>query len=102
MDPSNPKLPQHGGFNGLEMTDYRPNKSRYVHVFDSSQYRMYLQQNAEKIMQDNLNKVLVNTSFCQNGKHKDPSETINYKEFGQYTCPKCVNCNSMNCKNCKK
>lgn len=87
-DPSNSKLPPHGGFQGLLFTDYRPNKSRYVHVFDSNQYRMYLQQNADKIMKSNLDVVLNNTSYCKNGKHKDSTEIINHKSFPSFTCPK--------------
>jgi hypothetical protein len=86
MDSSNNKLPPHGGFQGLLFTDYRPNKSRYVQVFDNNQYRMYLQQNAEKIMKDNLSNIVKNTGFCSNGTHKDSSEIVKYNDFKPYDC----------------
>lgn len=48
----------------LPMGDFRPRKVLYENVKDNNQFRLYLQQNAEKLMNDNLRKVEADVKCC--------------------------------------
>lgn len=43
-----------GMYPGLGMTDYRPNKSLYVSVYDNNKFRKFLQENGNKLRAQNL------------------------------------------------
>ena len=51
MNNTNKTCPPNKMFNGILMTDYRPNKTLYTNVQDSNKFRKYLQNNAEKLME---------------------------------------------------
>ena len=50
-NPTNFKCPNN--VSNILTTDYRPRKQLYENVVDNNVYRLYLQQNAEKIMGEN-------------------------------------------------
>ena len=45
-------------------TDYRPRKQLYENVIDNNKYRLYLQQNAEKLMAENKSKFTSHMGCC--------------------------------------
>ena len=44
------------GLDFREITDYRPSKQVYDNIKDNNSYRLNLQRNAKKIMEENMNK----------------------------------------------
>jgi len=61
----------------LPMGDFRPRKVLYENVKDNNQFRLYLQQNAEKLMKQNLEKVEADVKCCE--CEKQPAEIKAYE-----------------------
>lgn len=62
---SNPTKNQcSGDISQLPMGDFRPRKVLYENVKNNNQFRLYLQQNAEKLMNENLKKVEGDVKCC--------------------------------------
>lgn len=61
----------------LPMGDFRPRKVLYENVKDNNQFRLYLQQNAEKLMNENLKKVEGDVKCC--ACESQPSDIKPYK-----------------------
>ncbi len=61
MNPTNLCCPS--DINAFVQTDYRPNKALYENVNNNNAFRLYLQQNAEKIRANNL-ALYVNQMYC--------------------------------------
>ena len=81
IDPTNPKCGPKGGYHGLIFTDFRPEKSRTVNVYDNTKYRKFLQNNATELMKSNLGNVTGKLTCCVN---KDPKEKTHATE--KYKC----------------
>lgn len=61
----------------LPMGDFRPRKVLYENVKDNNQFRLYLQQNAEKLMNLNLKNVEKDVKCC--ACESQPSDIKPYK-----------------------
>ena len=61
----------------LPMTDFRPRKVLYSQVKNNNQFRLFLQQNAQKLMEENLKNVEKEVKCC--ACEKQPSEIVPYK-----------------------
>lgn len=61
----------------LPMGDFRPRKVLYENVKNNNQFRLYLQQNAEKLMQQNLQNVEGEVKCC--ACEKQPEKIKAYK-----------------------
>lgn len=61
----------------LPMGDFRPRKVLYENVKDNNQFRLYLQQNAEKLMYQNLKNVEGDVKCC--ACESQPKEIKGYK-----------------------
>lgn len=48
----------------LPMGDFRPRKVLYQNVKNNNEFRLYLQQNAEMLMKENLKKVEAEVKCC--------------------------------------
>ena len=58
-------------------TDYRPRKQLYENVIDNNKYRLYLQQNAEKLMAENKSKFDSHMGCCAcDSQPKEVSDKI--------------------------
>ncbi len=86
---------------GRYFTDYRPRSSTNAELFEilsdnkminsSTESRLYLQQNAEKIMKDNFEKANKNILYC--------TETENAKNYDSVLPNKyIIKCDSVSCK----
>jgi len=62
MNPTQPKCAN--DIAQLPMGDFRPRKVLYENVKDNNSFRLYLQQNATKLMQENLQKVESEVKCC--------------------------------------
>lgn len=61
-NPTNYKCPNNVA--SILATDYRPRKQLYENVADNNAHRLYLQQNAEKIMAENKSKFTQHMGCC--------------------------------------
>lgn len=61
----------------LPMGDFRPRKVLYENVTNNNQFRLYLQQNAEKLMYQNLKGVETEVKCC--ACEAQPKEIKAYK-----------------------
>jgi flagellar basal body rod protein FlgB len=80
MNPTNNKCP-----NNIAQqltTDYRPRKKNYENVVDNNAYRLYLQQNAEKLMAENKSKFIGHMKCCACDKHVEKIKN----EIPAYKC----------------
>lgn len=68
-NPTNFKCPNN--VSNILTTDYRPRKQLYENVVDNNVYRLYLQQNAEKIMGENKAKFTQHMGCCTCDKHSE-------------------------------
>ena len=84
IDPTNPKCGPRGGFQSLIFTDHRPEKSRTAHVYDNTKYRKFLQQNAEKLMNQNFQGVRGQLTCCVSKQSKEKQ----HKSIPKYSCGK--------------
>jgi len=57
------------GMDFREITDYRPSKQVYENIKDNNAYRLNLQRNAKKIMEDNM-KIYTTESCVESYKNK--------------------------------
>lgn len=70
MNPTQPKC--RNNIAQLPMGDFRPRKVLYENVKDNNSFRLYLQQNAEMLMEENLKKVESEVKCC--ACEKQPTE----------------------------
>lgn len=61
----------------LPMGDFRPRKVLYENVKNNNEFRLYLQQNAEKLMNQNLKNVETDVKCC--ACEEQPTEIKPYK-----------------------
>jgi len=61
-NPTNFKCPNNVA--SILTTDYRPRKQLYENVVDNNAHRLYLQQNAEKLMAENKAKFTQHMGCC--------------------------------------
>lgn len=75
---SNPTKTQCGGdIAKFPMGDFRPRKVLYENVKNNNEFRLYLQQNAEKLMSENLRNVEGDVKCCV--CEKQPTEIKGYE-----------------------
>lgn len=62
LNPTSNKTCPPRGLDFREVTDYRPSKQVYEGIKDNNSYRLNLQRNAKKIMEENLKNY--STEMC--------------------------------------
>jgi hypothetical protein len=71
--------------NGIQYTDYRPNKALYVNVYDNNKFRLYMQRNGNKIRAQNLKQFEQRNGQC--GCEGQPKGIVPFQnQFQQATC----------------